>query len=325
MRTLIYGITASLLVACAQPGPKTDSGATARESANAETASQDGVLDHINYTPFNTTLLTGRCSNDECLSVVEYYSWQAKLSFDIDAKGQLKISDRQEPTLDTRDDPEDDYKCGVKDGTFNQRTTWFPYTAIFVRGGKLQSVHKSDGEKQEMLPLSPVEQGLAMVVGKGARKVEYAYVPCVGKYRVPVGHRLSTFLPRNSVLSIKPAKGTPLRLSLPDPTEPYVLLRYESGEMAPIPMRITMLTVDVLERRVTAHYRTTFPMSPPIRRAELRAILPHQAPDADETPGRFRERTDATLRYLKQCAQALRPMEPCASTTVRPDPKIFSP
>jgi hypothetical protein len=89
-------------------------------------------------------------------------------------------------------------------------------------------------------------------------------------------------------------------------------------------MRPIMLTIDLIEHRIVMYYQSTFPVLPPLRKIELRAILPDQVPSEGETPERHRERTEATLRYLRQCPIGYRPMESCATQNQHPDPRIFS-
>lgn len=321
MTRYLLALATAMLAACAQQQPVPQ-----QESSEPSEPVQEQFVPplHVNFTPFSTTLLTGRCGENECNSMGEYFSWHAKVSFDIDKKGKLKVSDHQELSLTEDDDPADDQKCGIKGGPGNQRTTWFPYTGIFVRGGQLKSVRDKSGSRQELVPLTPIEQGLMMVVGTSARKIEYAYVPCVGKYRVPAGHRLSGFFPRDAVIAVKPAKGPIVKLALPEPTEPYVLLRFRSGARVPVPMRPIMLTIDLIEHRLVVHYQSTFPVLPPLRKIELRAILPDQGPDKDETAEHFRERTEATLRHLRHCPIGYKPMEGCATPNQNPDPRMFS-
>lgn len=284
------------------------------------------VPEIVNHTPFPSVVLSAQCRSYDCALPEEYFSWSAKISFDFDQRGRLTISKHQEPSLDVSDTSENDLPCSDKGGLSNQRTSWFPYTAIFVRGGTLLSVKNDAGTALEQRALSKAENGQTMeVVGKTAREIEYFYVPCVGKHRVSAGARLDSFLPPGATLSIKSAKGQILALSLPDPTEPWVLLRYQNGAMIPVPMRTIMITIDMVERRLVAYYQSTFPVKPLLRKIELRAILPDQVPAQDETPARFRERTDAALRELRQCPIPLRPMEPCASPDRRPDLMIFSP
>ncbi len=315
-------LTALTLSACVTKPPTTD------EAPGTLTEPQEDQLEApemVNYTPFPGILLSGRCADHECASPTEYFSWSVKVSFDFDQRGRLKVSEQQEASLSMNDAPEQDRQCSKKGASFNQRTTWFPYTGIFVRGGTLQSVKDVAGAALEQRPLGTIEDDEMAVIGKAARKIEYSYVPCVGKHRVSAGARLEGFLPRGARLFVKPETGRSLELSLPDPIEPWVLLRYRSGAMIPVPMRPVMVTVDMMERRLVIYYQSTFPAAPPLRKIELRAILPDQVPAQDETPEHHRQRTDAALRELRRCPIPQRPMELCATPDRRPDRRIFSP
>lgn len=290
----------------------------ATDAANAETP---GFVmpEQVNYTPFGQVLLIAKSADGD------YFSLGAKITFDFDAQGRMTLASHQEPVIDEHDDPAQDGECTGKGGGGNQRTTWFPDTAIFVRGGALQSVLLAPGKPVAAVPLSRDERGFMMVMGAQARQTEFFFVPCVGGHRVARGHRLNGFLPHGATLLVKPEKGGPVQLTLPQPVEPYVLLRYRAGAMIPVPMRPVLVTVDTQERRVVVQYQTTFALAPPLRKIELRAVLPGGKPAPDETAERFRERTDAMLNDLRQCPPPTRPMDPCASPLRVPDRRIFSP
>lgn len=293
------------------------------EAAPSAAPPQPAGPEVVNFTPMPAVLLTcdGACS---AAAGQDYYTWNAKLSFDIDARGQLAVSQQQEGALSASDDPAQDKVCGDKGSTGNLRNTWFPTTGIFVQGGALSSVRSAERKRLKLTPLSVIEGGEMMVVGAGAREVEWSYMPCVGAQRVDKGHRLDGFLPPGAVLAIKPKKGAAMSLSLPSPTEPFVLLRYESGEMIPVPMRPVIVTVDVIQRRMVVHYQTTFPVAPALRKIELRAVIAGQKAGEGESQAAFRQRTAATLDDLWRCPVPIKPVEACATPARRPDPRIFS-
>lgn len=271
-----------------------------------------------NYTPFGQVLLTGSDSFGE------YFSLSTKIAFTFDARGAMTLAQNHEPLVDATDDPALDRECTDKGGGLNQRTTWFPDTGVFVREGTLQSIRLASGKPASLVPLSRDERGSMMVMGPRARQLEYFWIPCVGKHRVTRGHRLNEFLPRGATLLVKPAKGNPVELALPQPVEPFLLLRYREGAMIPVPMRPVLVTVDMAERRVVVQYQATFALKPPLRVIELRAILPDGAPAEGETVTRFRERTDATLNDLRMCPPPIKPMDPCATPNRVVDLRIFS-
>ncbi len=277
----------------------------------------------VNFTPMPAVLLTcdGACS---AVAGQDYYTWNAKLSFDIDARGRLVVSQQQEGALSASDDPALDKVCGDKGSIGNMRNTWFPTTAIFVHGGTLNGVRDADRKRLKLTQLTKIEGGEMMVVGKAARDVEWSYVPCVGSQRVEAGHRLDGFLPPGAVLSVKPGKGQAMNLSLPSPTEPYVMLHYRSGEMIPVPMRPVIVSVDLVQRRMVVHYQSTFPVAPALHTIELRAIVAGQGPGEGETRAAFQQRTQAALDDLWRCPVPRVPIEACATPVRKPDPRIFS-
>jgi hypothetical protein len=325
---LAAAVAALMLAACAAP-PKPDvqaarppqsaapTSAPAAEAPAAPKAEEPVIPEQRNHTPFGMVLLTAEDRFGE------YFSVSTKISFQFDARGALKLAGTQEPVIGVDDDPKNDQACTEKGGGYNQRTTWFPDAAIFVRGGSLQAVELAGGKRAALLPLSADDETM-MVIGPAAREIEYAWTPCVGRHRVDQGHRLDGFLPRGAALVVKPARGAPLKLRVPDGVVPHLLLRYQEGAMIPVPMRPVLATVDAESRRLVVQYQATFPVRPALRVVELRAVLPDGKASEGETPQRYRERTDALLNDLRACAVPTRPMEPCATPTRRPDRRIYS-
>lgn len=312
---------ALMLAGCstsAQTPTGTDSAETAATKVSGETESPGFAVPEMrNFTPFGNVLLTGQDNFGE------YFSLSTKIAFEFDVRGVMTLAKQQEPMIGAKDDPVLDRECTDKGGGLNQRTTWFPDTGLFVRDGTLQSIRLASGKAGSLVPLSRDERGSMMVMGQRARQIEYFWIPCVGKHRVARGHRLNDFLPRGATLVVKPSKGNPVELSLPQPVEPFLLLRYREGAMIPVPMRPVLVTVDMPERRMVVQYQATFSLTPPIRKIELRAILPSGGPAPDETAERFRERTDATLNDLRLCPPPTKPMEPCATPNRVVDRRIF--
>ena len=327
MRLAVLAIALTLGGCAVPPRPPADAGtpgqaarpasAPAAEAPNASQAEEPAIPEQRNHTPFGMVLLTAEDRYGE------YFSVSTKISFAFDARGVLKLADTHEPVIGADDDPKDDHTCTDKGGGYNQRPTWFPDTAIFLRGGALQAVELAGGKRATQLPLSADEETM-MVIGQAAREVEYAWTPCVGRHRVDKGHRLDGFLPRGAALAVKPVRGAAIKLRMPEGVVPHLLLRYQQGAMIPVPMRPVLATVDVEARRLVVQYQATFPVRPALRVVELRAVLPEGKPSAGETPQRYRERTDALLNDLRGCAAPTRPMEPCATPTRRPDRRIFS-
>jgi hypothetical protein len=276
-----------------------------------------------NFTTFPGILLlcNGKCSE---ASGKDYFAWNIKLSFDFDSQGNVRLAKKQEPALNDDDDPAMDSVCGENGSPGNQRNSWFPYTAFFVRGGEAISISDVDQKQLNLIRLIDIEGGQKMVVGEQARDIEWAYYPCVGPNQVESAYRLDGFLPSNSVMDLISDDGVSLHLSLPSPMEPFVLLRYRSGAIIPVPMRPVMITVDLFEHRLVVYYQSTFADVPPLRKIELRAILPGQTPEEDESPERFVERTEAMLGELRGCPAPVNPIEPCATPDRRPDMRIFS-
>jgi hypothetical protein len=224
-------------------------------------------------------------------------------------------SDMQDENMSTQ--------CKPYGAVANQRTTWFPYTGVFVRGGTLAGA-RAGNQALATKVLTEHEGAQMLYSGKDADATEYYYAPCVGAQRVARGWRLDRYLPDGGQLRVRADNGRILNLQVPKPFAPFVLVRYQSGAMIPVPMRTVLATVDLAERRVVLQFQGTYAVEPAIRKMELRLIVPGSRPSEGETAARHAERTQAQLRDLAACAPPRgHAIEPCANPQRKPDPLIF--
>lgn len=315
-RRLVIGLLASLpfCAAATVPAPL--------ERPRAEVANDAPAAPELMaYGPLRMLLLSGEDAAGS------YYSVVSKATFAIDAQGRLTLLGQGgEPLLDAKTDPSVSYDCRAHGASYNQRTTWFPYTALFVRGGTLARVDGNEG-KRPLRPLSADAESAGATMsyaGTGAREPEYSYAACVGPHRVAQGDRLDGYLAASDRMTIRDAVGKRMTLALPQPFAPFVLARYHSGAIIPVPMRIVVATIDLAERRVVLQLQATLSRTPPLRKLELRAVLDDGKPDPGESAARYRERTQALLGDLARCAPPrVHAIEPCADPQRLPDPRIF--
>jgi hypothetical protein len=274
-----------------------------------------------NLSPLASQLFTG---HDQAGA---YYSLDAKATFAIDAPGKLRLLDVRsgEPIPGAADMQGETMSTACKPfgAVANQRTTWFPYTGVFVRGGTLVAV-SSRGGNIGIKSLSARNDGAMIYTGHDADEVEFFYAPCVGAQRVTHGWRTQHYIPDGSVLRVRADAGTRVDLQLPQRFVPYVLLRYRSGAIIPVPMRVVLATVDLSSRRVVLQYQSTFAAAVPIRKIEMRLITPGGLPSSGETAARYQERTQAMLQDLAACPPPhAHAIEACATPTRMPNPLIY--
>ncbi|KEH10170.1 hypothetical protein GY14_07835 [Delftia tsuruhatensis] len=67
-------------------------------------------------------------------------------------------------------------ECKPYGAVANQRTTWFPYTGVFVRGGTLVGA-QADGADAAIKTLTEHEGAQMLYTGKDADPTEYYYAP----------------------------------------------------------------------------------------------------------------------------------------------------
>ncbi len=245
----------------------------------------------------------------------EYTSLALKITYTIESNGTLRpVAAGQEPLINASTPHADDYDCRVHGGGYNQRTTWFADTGLFVHGGSLTALTQREGTARPLLALTRGDRGIMGLTGPQARETEYAYVPCVGENRVNAGVRTLGYVMPGDRLALRPSArgGKPFTVVMPDHPRPYVVLNYAGRKArAFVPASIVLLTVDVPRRRVVAQYQVTVAMTPQVAQAAWMALLPPQTPALRNAEGKAYN--DAVERYLATCEAPNKPMDPCAN------------
>lgn len=311
------------LAACASAptSTTTERPAPAGETSPAIVPAEQPLAELVVHAPFQSFMMT---ATDEA---GDYYSVVSKVTWSIADDGSLRlVGEGAEPVIGGSDET-GDFDCGSHGGGFNQRTAWFPYTALLVRGGSLRGVVPAQGGKPALRTLSTeAEDGSMIYRGESARTPEYSFIPCVGAQRVASGQRLDGYLASSDRLQLRDASGRGVDLALPQPFAPFVLARYRSGEMVPVPMRIVLASIDLVERRLVLQLQATLAQAPAIRVLEVRAALAQGTPGEGESAERYAERTRALLDDLARCpAPVQQAIEPCADPARPVDPLIFAP
>ena len=312
-------VVATLAIAACAPAPARKEAPPAPPPVLTPTTPALAVL--VVHAPFPSFLMT---ATDDA---GDYYSVVSKVTWSIVDDGSLRlVGEGAEPVIGGADET-GDFDCGTHGGGFNQRTAWFPYTALFMHGGTLRGVATPDGDAHALRELSVDEADGSMIHrGESARQVEYSFIPCVGAQRVASGQRLDGYLASDDHLLLDDASGRTVRIALPQPFAPLVLARYRDGAKIPVPMRIVVASVDLVQRRLVLQLQATLAQQPAIDVLEVRAVLADDIPGDGESLARHGERTRALLDDLARCpppvAQAI---EPCADPTRAPDPAIFAP
>lgn len=302
------------LAGCAAPAP----GAPAVEDAGVAPAAGAASATELrppevkNTTAFPNIGLTAGAERPE------YVSLGLKVTYRIDAQHQLHILlDGQEPMLGMSHDVANDFRCMSYGGGYNQRTTWYPDTGVFIAGAALHGVRGADGQARRLVRMRDGESGTMIVAGRRAREREYGYLPCVGSKRVSTGVRTNGYVRAGDRLVLKPAgkAGRDVTLVLPPHTHPFVVLDYAEGAArALVPAHIVLLTVDWPGRRAVVQYQATFALAPQVTQATWTGTL---SPEYLADHPALRPYNEAALAYLKTCATPTAPMDPCATPSAQ--------
>ncbi len=120
-------------------------------------------------------------------------------------------------------------------------------------------------------------------------------------------------------IQIKGLEPTPISIQIPQDLYPHLLLRYQQGEMLPIPARLDTVLFDPILQRVYLTYRATALMGPPLRKLEYRMVGPDAWAKASETESHEESllRGQAMRDYLDQCPAP----KPCWAGEVCADPQ----
>ena len=254
-----------------------------------------------------------------------YVSLGIKLSYRIDARHQLHLlTDDLEPMLNERHDVADDFRCMAYGGGYNQRTTWYPDTGLFVAGAQLTGVRAAGGQARPLVRLSDGGDGSMAASGRGAREREYAYVPCVGSQRVAAGVRTDGYLQPGDQLTLRPAgKGArAVSVSLPMHTRPFVKLDFQDGgQAAVVPAHPVLMSIDWPRRRAVVQYQVTAALLPQIDKATWMTTLPQPLDTLDPIVIAGNAELE---RYLASCPSPRQVMDPCADPN-RPLPVLLRP
>lgn len=308
------------LAGCAQ----TDQAArpdAAGQTASATPASADPKAPRQrNQTRFPTIMLSGEDSFGA------YWSIGMKTTYHFNAQGQLDLRVQDsEPMIDHTSPEESDMQCRAWGGGYNQRTVWFPDTAVFVAGGRLAGAGDgaARGKALALRPLLPTAGDSATLTAAAddkGREVEYARVACVGQQRVTRGWRTDSFLKPGDTLRIQPARGKPITLRLPTDNLPYALLNYgPAGQAVPqplaaVPLRIVLATVDVPRRRVVLQWQATAAQTPSIQDVAWSITVPAQ--EAKALPQQQQNFVRQLNQHLLACPA---PATPVSNACATPD------
>lgn len=256
-----------------------------------------------------------------------YWSFGLKTTYSFDAQGRLTLltGDDAEPMIDHSTPAADAEECRAWGSAYNQRTTWFPDTAIFVDGGKLTGVRRGSKSEPRRTLVASSKDARTVTVRQNPKPTEYWRVPCVGSQRVKGGWRTDTLLAGGDRLIVRPAKGKEIVLRIPAAPAPYMLLAYSdtgrpsAGAIVAVPMRVVLATVDTAQRRLVLQWQATAAREPTVHDAAWALTVPEDGRAA--LPEARRAFASHVAEHLARCPLPKTPMNECASPerALKPD------
>ena len=225
---------------------------------------------------------------------------------------------RQEDFINEHTPVASDHHCQSWGAGYNQRTVWFPDTAVLVAGGHLTAAQRASGQPVRLYALDWINENGDMAPSRpDTREAAYYRVPCVGATRVQGGFATDVAAPLQAGDRLwvrgTSAGARPITLTLP--VAPFVVLEPHRAADALdrfgiAPMRLVLATVDMPRRRLVLHWQATAPQQPALRlvtyeRWTAEARDTHGKP----FPAAMRHVIE---RHLSACPPAAQPPEPCA-------------
>jgi len=242
-------------------------------------------VEQVNYFPYPVRLITARRQQDGR----PFLSVTLPLMLERKPDGSWKLlptpeANAWQETLDK--DPLDG--CPWEGNTLEKDIAFKPNLEIFLarspNRAKRDFLMKAEGENLE----GKVENGCASFCSPGAparlKGLEYP-----------------------DTLAIQGLASSEISLPLKQNFKPFLLLRYKSGEILPVPARLDTVIYDEGRQRLYLGYRATALMDYPLRKMEYRMVPAASA--AEDL-----NRNQAMARYLDSCPKT--PLgwagEPCA-------------
>lgn len=113
------------------------------------------------------------------------------------------------------------------------------------------------------------------------------------------------------------------RFVIPEGLAPFLIVRYQAGQVIFTPTRLDTVTLDTELDRAILVYRSAIPLLPEVRKVEFAAVLPkamRKEPDPREGL-----RDEAIVKYLKSCPvpSSSSPVELCSLPKTPQNPKLF--
>ena len=215
LRSLVLAMPLSLVLAgCATAPPQAPAPSQPQEQPRPQVPAQAPAdtpraePEVANLTPLPSLLLIGEDTAGR------YYSMVAKATFTIEADGRLTLADQGggqggEPVAPHADmqDQSMSTECKPYGAVANQRTTWFPYTGVFVRGGTLVGA-QADGADAAIKTLTEHEGAQMLYTGKDADPTEYYYAPCVARSAWPLAGGWTAICPMADSCACVPMRVT---------------------------------------------------------------------------------------------------------------------
>ncbi len=115
--------------------------------------------------------------------------------------------------------------------------------------------------------------------------------------------------------------GSPVNFEIPKGFAPFLLVRYHGGQVVFTPARADTITLDTRQEKLIVVYRSTFPLSPAVRKLEYRAVLPDEM---RSNHGPQQAAYDQRVyQFLRRCSVPSYPVEECSLPTAPQDPALF--
>lgn len=247
----------------------------------------DGMPEILNHTPFPS--IVARSSDDSG----EFYTAILKITLKRYKDGKWKLDQNQEELAPTH--------------LFTAECPNMPYAV------KDYEAFRKQAEVYLRLEKQSASKKAFVSIGQNKREIKVN-----GQCQV-------VDMPSELALVPYPVDGTPITLDgvlpgkkifkaeIPKDLIPFLYVRYYAGQVIPTPTRLDTIYLEPHSDRVVLTYRSTFPLSPAVRKVEIAAMLPeYLEPKGVVETDKMKLKDVLTKTHLRNCPVPEKPIEKCS-------------
>ncbi len=270
---------------------------TSTHASQTKSSSDDALeavkaIEQKSFFPYQAYLVSARRKQDE----KPFVSAVLHLMFERKTDGSWKPVSSAEAARWQEELDQSLLGCSAEKNSLNKGIAFKPQAEFYIR-------HTKSNSDKVVIKMGSQTQEVSLK--KGCMQFSKTFsVPCFGTFEDLKSAEVSGF------------GSEPISLPLFPEFKPFILLRYQNGEMLPVPARLDTILYDPDAQRLYFTYRATALLEEPIRKLEYRLLGPDDWIKGNEKESRTTAlaRHHAMREYLDHCPRPRAGWagEPCA-------------